>query len=175
MERREVLLLTTGGLAGLATTKVSAETAAAADEKRDLSFMMFPGNYTWSAAIRGVIASEMWGGADLGEINKVSTALKPDVGNNAAWFSQWSAMARKVAALGDEAAGKGYKATAAAAYMRAANYYQVGERLLQPRTDQSQMAYGNAVSLFKKGIGEVQLLSIEPVEVPFEGGKSLPA
>jgi dipeptidyl aminopeptidase/acylaminoacyl peptidase len=175
MERREVLLLTTGGLAGLATTKVSAETAAAADEKRDLSFMMFPGNYTWSAAIRGVIASEMWGGADLGEINKVSTALKPDVGNNAAWFSQWSAMARKVAALGDEAAGKGYKATAAAAYMRAANYYQVGERLLQPRTDQSQMAYGNAVSLFKKGIDEVQLLSIEPVEVPFEGGKSLPA
>jgi len=59
--------------------------------------------------------------------------------------------------------------------MRAANYYQVGERLLQPRTDQSQMAYGNAVSLFKKGIDEVQLLSIEPVEVPFEGGKSLPA
>jgi dipeptidyl aminopeptidase/acylaminoacyl peptidase len=175
MERREVLLLTTGGLASLATTSVSAETAAAADEKRDLSFMMFPGNYTWSAAIRGVIASEMWGGADLGEINKVSATLKPDVGNNTAWFSQWSAMARKVAALGDEAASKGYKMTAAAAYMRAANYYQVGERLLQPRTDESQMAYGNAVSLFKKGIGEVQLLSIEPVEVPFEGGKSLPA
>jgi hypothetical protein len=57
---------------------------AAREEKTDLSFIMFPGNYTWSAAIRGVIASEIWGGADLGEIYKVVAALKPDVGKNAA-------------------------------------------------------------------------------------------
>ena len=75
--------------------------------------MMFPGNYTWSAATRMVIAAGMWGGADLGEIYKVSAALKPDAGKNAAWFAQWSAMARKVASFGDEAAAKGHKQTAA--------------------------------------------------------------
>jgi len=173
MERRDVLRLTAGGLVGLATAESGG--AAAAEEKHDLSFMMFPDNYTWSAAIRGVISSAMWGGADLGEIYRVAAALKPDVGKNAAWFAQWSAMAQKVTALGDEAGSRGHKATAAGAYLRAANYYQVGERLLQPRSEESQKAYATAVSLFVQGMGEIAGLSIEPVEVPFEGGKHLPA
>src|SRR5580700_7159580 len=175
MERRDVLRLTAGGLVGLAATEGAIPAAVAGEEKPDLSFMMFPGNYTWSAAIRMVIASELWGGADLGEIYKVVAALRPDVGKNAAWFEQWSLMARKVTALGDEAEAKGHQATAAGAYLRAAVYYQVGERLLQPRTEDSQKAYATAVDLFKKGMGQISALSIEAVEVPFEGGRSLPA
>jgi dipeptidyl aminopeptidase/acylaminoacyl peptidase len=175
MERRDVLRLTAGGLVGLAASDAATPAAAAGEEKPALSFMMFPGNYTWSAATRMVIASEMWGGADMGEIYKVSAALKSDVGNNAAWFEQWSAMARKVAALGDEAQAKGHSKTAAGAYIRAAVYYQAGERLLQPRTEESQKAYATSVELFKKGMGEMAAVSIEAVEVPFEGGKSLPA
>jgi dipeptidyl aminopeptidase/acylaminoacyl peptidase len=173
MERRDVLRLTAGGLVGLAAAE-DVRPAIAAEEKPPLSFMMFPGNYTWSAATRMVIASELWGGADLGEIYKVSSALKGDVGNNAAWFAQWSAMARKVAALGDEAAAKGHKQTAAGAYLRAAVYYEAGERLLQPRTEESQKAFATAVELFKKGMGEMAAVSVEAVEIPFEGGKSLP-
>src|SRR5579863_6490680 len=99
MERRDVLRLTAGGLVGLAATEAVQPANAAGDEKLDLSLMMFPGNYTWSAATRMVIASEMWGGADIGEIYKVVAALKPDAGKNAAWFEQWSAMARKITAL----------------------------------------------------------------------------
>jgi dipeptidyl aminopeptidase/acylaminoacyl peptidase len=174
MERRDVLQLTAGGLLGLAAAQEAKPAVAAGEEKPDLSFMMFPGNYTWSAAIRMVIASELWGGADLGEVYKVVAALKPDVGKNAAWFEQWSAMARKVTALGDEAAAKGHKTTAAGAYLRAAVYYEVGERLLQPRTEESQKAYATAVDLFKKGMGQIAVVSIEAVEIPFEGGKSLP-
>jgi hypothetical protein len=174
MERRDVLRLTAGGLLGLAAAEEAKPAVAAGEEKPDLSFMMFPGNYTWSAAIRMVIASELWGGADLGEVYKVVAALKPDVGKNAAWFEQWSAMARKVTTLGDEAAAKGHKTTAAGAYLRAAVYYEVGERLLQPRTDESQKAYATAVDLFKKGMGQIAAVSIEAVEIPFEGGKSLP-
>jgi dipeptidyl aminopeptidase/acylaminoacyl peptidase len=174
MERRDVLRLTAGGLLGLAAAEEAKPAVAAGEEKPDLSFMMFPGNYTWSAAIRMVIASELWGGADLGEVYKVVAALKPDVGKNAAWFEQWSAMARKVTTLGDEAAAKGHKTTAAGAYLRAAVYYEVGERLLQPRTEESQKAYATAVDLFKKGMGQIAAVSIEAVEIPFEGGKSLP-
>jgi dipeptidyl aminopeptidase/acylaminoacyl peptidase len=84
-------------------------------------------------------------------------------------------MGHKLATLAEAAEAKGYAATASAAYMRAANYIQTGERLLQPRTEESQRAYAEAVSLFKKGIGNVPFLSIEAVEVPFEGGKNLPA
>jgi dipeptidyl aminopeptidase/acylaminoacyl peptidase len=167
--------MTAAGLAGAALTDEAARGAALAEaqERADASLMLFPGNYTWSAAIRGVIATALWGGADLGEVYKVVAALKSRAGEGPAWFAEWSAMAGKVALLAEAAEAKGHAATASAAYMRAANYYQTGERLLQPRTAESQAAYARAVALFQKGIGAVPFLSIEAVEVPFEG-KSLP-
>src|SRR3984885_1196988 len=175
MERPDVLPLTAGGLVGLAATEGMSPAQAAGDEKPDLSLMMFPGNYTWSAATRMVVASEMWGGADMGEIYKVVAALKPDVGKNTAWFEQWTAMARKVAKLGDEAKARGHEKTAAGAYLRAAVYCQAGERLLQPRSEDSQKAYATSVELLKKGMTEMAAVSVEAVEVPFEGGKTVPS
>jgi dipeptidyl aminopeptidase/acylaminoacyl peptidase len=175
MERRDLFRLTAAGLVGVAVADGKHDFPAEAQEAREESFMMFPGNYTWSAAVRGAIATSLWGGSDLGEIHKVTTALKARVGDGHAWFDAWSAMARKVARLAEAAESKGHAATASAAYMRAANYFQTGERLLQPRTEESQQAYASAVTLFKRGIGSVPFLSIEAVEVPFEEGKSLPA
>lgn len=169
MERRDLFRLTAAGLAGAALADGTAE----AQERGEASLMLFPGNYTWSAAIRGVIATSLWGGADLGEVYKVVAALKGRAGEGPAWFAEWSAMAEKVAQLAATAEAAGHATTASAAYMRAANYYQTGERLLQPRTEESQRAYARAVALFKKGIADVPFLSIEAVEVPFEG-KSLP-
>jgi dipeptidyl aminopeptidase/acylaminoacyl peptidase len=173
MERRDLFRLTAAGLAGAAIAEGAAVGAAEAQERGEASLMLFPGNYTWSAAVRGVIATSLWGGADLGEVYKVVAALKARTGEGPAWFAEWSAMAEKVARLAEAAEAKGHRATASAAYMRAANYYQTGERLLQPRNEESQRAYARAVALFKKGIGDVPFLSIEAVEVPFEG-KSLP-
>jgi dipeptidyl aminopeptidase/acylaminoacyl peptidase len=172
MERRDLFRLTAAGIAGAALAEGSLE-AAEAQERADASLMLFPGNYTWSAATRGVIATSLWGGADLGEVYKVVAALKGRAGEGAAWFAEWSAMAEKVARLAAAAEANGHAATASAAAMRAANYYQTGERLLQPRTEQSQQAYARAVALFKEGIADVPFLAIEVVEVPFEG-KSLP-
>ncbi|HYB21816.1 MAG TPA: twin-arginine translocation signal domain-containing protein [Thermodesulfobacteriota bacterium] len=172
LSRRDFLTL---GGAGMAVAAVS-PLAHAAEKKASPpeTFMMFPGNYTWSAAIRGSIATCMYGGADLGEIYKVCAALEGKAGDNAVWFEEWKKMGERVALLGDQAKGKGYTLTASAAYMRAANYLQIGERLRQPRTPETQKAYAWAVELFKKGLPEVPFLSVEAVEVPFEGGKSLP-
>jgi dipeptidyl aminopeptidase/acylaminoacyl peptidase len=171
MERRDLFRLTAAGLAGAALAE--ATEAAEAQERAEASLMLFPGNYTWSAATRGVIATSLWGGADLGEVYKVVAALKGRAGEGPAWFAEWSAMAEKVARLAEAAEAAGHAATASAAYMRAANYYQTGERLLQPRTEASQQAYARAVALFKKGIADVPFLAIEAVEVPFEG-RNLP-
>jgi hypothetical protein len=54
MERRHLFKLTAAGLAGLTVADAAPGAAAAQDKKepRDGAFMMFPGNYTWSAAIR---------------------------------------------------------------------------------------------------------------------------
>jgi dipeptidyl aminopeptidase/acylaminoacyl peptidase len=137
--------------------------------------MMFPKNYTWSAAVRGAVSGLPHGGGDMGEIYKVCAALKGKAGDNAAWFVEWNKMGERVALLAEQAKAKEYIQTASGAYMRAANYIAIGERLRQPRTPETQKAYARAVELFKKGIPDVPFLSIEAIEVPFEGGKSLPA
>jgi dienelactone hydrolase len=176
LSRRDFFGLGVAGMAGLAlagTPQVSygAEKAPEPGE----AFMMFPGNYTWSAAVRGVIATSLFRGADMGEVYKVCAALKGRSGDNAAWFLEWNKMGEKVALLAEQAKEKGYSHTASGAYMRAANYIQVGERLRQPRTPETQKAYAKSIELFKKGLPDVPFFLIEPVEVPFEGGKSLPA
>jgi hypothetical protein len=84
MERRDLFRLTAAGLAGAAI----AEGAAEAQERGEASLMLFPGNYTWSAAVRGVIATSLWGGADLGEVYKVVAALKARTGEGLAWFAE---------------------------------------------------------------------------------------
>ena len=174
MERRDLLRLTAAGLAGLSVVDGSRGVRAEEQARREESLMLFPGNYAWSAAARGVIATSLWGGSDLGEVYKVVAALKPRIGEGQAWFAEWNAMARKVTRLAETAEANGHAVTASAAYMRAANYIQAGERLLQPRTEESQEAYARAVALFRKGIANVPFLAIEAVEIPFVDGKSLP-
>jgi hypothetical protein len=80
MERRDLFRLTAAGLAGAAIAEGAAVSGAEAQERREASLMLFPGNYTWSAAVRGVIATSLWGGADLGEVYKVVSALKGRAG-----------------------------------------------------------------------------------------------
>ena len=101
--------------------------------------------------------------------------MKGRLGDNEAWFAEWNKMGEKVALLAEQAREKGYLQTASAAYLRAAFYIQMGERLRQPRTPETQKAYARSVELFKKGLPDVSFLSVEAVEVPFVGGKSLPA
>ena len=175
LKRRDFLALGAAGVAGATLAGGSPLARAAETKAPPPTLMMFPGNYTWSAAVRGAIAGFPNGGGDMGEVYKVCAALQGKAGDNAAWFVAWNKMGEHVAQLADEAKAKRYTQTASGAYLRAAHYIRVGERLRQPRTPETQKAYARAVELFKKGIPDVSFLSIEAVEVPFEGGKSLPA
>ena len=125
--------------------------------------------------MRSAIGASIGGGGEIGEIYKVCAALKGKSGDNAAWFAEWNKMGEKVALLAEQAKEKGYFQTASAAYMRGAHYIQIGERLRQPRTPETQKAYARSIELFKKGLPDVPFLSVDRVEIPFEGGKSLPA
>ena len=138
-------------------------------------FMLFPENYTWSSAALIAVGASAWGGSEIGEIHRVCAALKGREGDGAAWFAEWNRMGEIVAARGEAEERQGHRETASLAFMRAANYIHAGERLLHPRTEESQAAYRRAVALFKRGFPDFPLFAVEPVEVPFEGGRSLPA
>jgi len=68
---------------------------------------------------------------------------------------------------------EGHRTSAASYLFRAANYYHVGERFLQPKSD-GLAAYKRGVDCFRDAAQLVRRPQIEHVEIPYEGS-SLPA
>ena len=101
------------------------------DRKDDPAFIYFPTNYRWSMGLLLCLSAAPWGGAEIDEVNRVGRALRDKVGDDNAWFEEWARMGDIVEARGRDAEKKGHTLTAAACLMRAAHYYQTGERFLQ--------------------------------------------
>ena len=143
------------------------------DRTDDPAFIYFPNNYRWSMGLLLCLSAAPSGGAEIDEVNRIGRALKDKLGDDAAWFEEWSRMGDIVEARGREAAKKGHTLTAAACLMRAAHYIQIGERFYQhgPR---SAEAYKKAVKAFADGAAMLKSPRIEAVEVPYAGA-SLPA
>jgi dienelactone hydrolase len=143
------------------------------DRKDDPAFIYFPTNYRWSMGLLLCLSGAPWGGAEIDEINRIGTALRDKLGDDNAWLEEWARMGDIVEARGRAAADKGHTLTAAACLMRAAHYYQIGERFLQhgPR---SPAIYKKAVKAFADGAALLKRPRIESVEVPY-GDKTLPA
>jgi len=95
------------------------------------------------------------------------------VGDDDAWFAEWTTMGNRIEARGREAQRTGHARTAASCYMRAARYYQTGERFLQPKSQAGMDVYKKAVTCFCDAAGIIRHPRIEPVEIPYEGA-SLP-
>lgn len=142
--------------------------------KDDPAFIYFPTNYRWSMGLLLCLSGAPWGGAEIDEVNRVGHALSDRIGDDDAWFEEWTRMGELVEARGREQESKGHKLTAAACLMRAAHYYQTGERFLQPKSERGMTVYKKSVSTFRAGAALQMRPRIEPVEVPY-AGKSLPA
>ena len=139
----------------------------------ELAFSYFPGNYRWSHGLLLALGGAPWGGGEIDEINRIGLRLKGKDSDDTAWFNEWAGEAERIENIGHVEEKKGHKLTAAAYLFRAAHYYQVGERFMQPKTEASQAAYQRAVAAFRKAAGLINRPRIEPVEVPYEGA-SLP-
>lgn len=139
----------------------------------ELAFSYFPDNYRWSHGLLIALGGAPWGGGEIDEINRIGLRLKPRVGDDKAWFREWAGEAERLEKIGDEKATRGHKLSAAAYFFRAAHYYHVGERFVQPKNEESQAAYRRGVEAFRKAAGYIRRPRIEHVEVPYEG-KSLP-
>ena len=140
----------------------------------DPAFLYFPNNYRWSMGLLICLSAAPWTGVEIDEVHRVGRALEGRVGDDHAWFEEWTRMGDKVAARGREAQAKGHRLTAASCFMRASRYYQTGERFTHPRSPLTMEVYGEAVALFKQAAALVRRPRIEPVEVPYFGS-SLPA
>ncbi|HEX2824959.1 MAG TPA: alpha/beta fold hydrolase [Burkholderiales bacterium] len=143
------------------------------ERQEELSFTYFPENYRWSHGLLIGLNAAPWGGAEIGEVNRIGLRLKPHLGDDKAWFREWSREAQKVEGEGRRLLAEGKHASAASYLLRAANYYHVGERFLIPKTE-GLADYKRGVDCFRDAAKLMKRPRIEHVEVPYEG-KSLPA
>ena len=144
------------------------------DNLEELSFTYFPENYRWSHGLLIGLNMAPWGGAEIGEINRIGLRLKKCVGDDDAWFQEWSREARSVEERGRERIRNGHTASGAQYLQRASAYYHVGERFLQPKSQAGLDAYMRGVHCFRDAAKFMKRPRVERVEIPYEGA-SLPA
>jgi dienelactone hydrolase len=139
----------------------------------DTSFRYFPDDYRWSHGVLMGLGAAPWGGAELGEVHRIGLRLKGRSGDDGAWFREWAAEARSLEERGRALLADARDASAASYLLRAANYYHVGERFLQPKSE-GLADFRRGVECFRDAAKALKRPRIEHVEVPYEG-KSLPA
>ena len=143
-------------------------------DQEELSFTYFPENYRWSHGLLIGLNMAPWGGAEIGEVNRVGLRLKNHIGNDDVWFLEWTREARAVEARGRERIADGHTRSGAQYLQRASAYFHVGERFLQPKNKEGLSAYMQGVTCFRDAAKYIKRPRIEHVEIPYGEG-SLPA
>ncbi len=144
------------------------------DPNEELSFTYFPGNYRWSHGLLIGLNMAPWGGAEIGEVNRVGLRLKDRVGDDDAWFREWAHEARKVEDRGRALIAEGHGLSGAQYLQRASAYYHVGERFLQPKGKDGLDAYMRGVNCLREAAKHLKRPRLEHVEIPY-GDTGLPA
>jgi len=144
------------------------------EAQEELSFTYFPDNYRWSHGLLIGLNMAPWGGAEIGEVNRIGLRLKAHVGDDDAWFREWTREARTVEERGRERIAQGFPKSGAQYLRRASAYYHVGERFLQPKSAAGNEAYRRGVQAFRDAAALIKRPRIESVEIPY-GKTSLPA
>lgn len=142
-------------------------------DKQSNYFMYFPGNYRWSAAFLNMMSLTPYGASEIGELYKIGRLLDgkaPD--DDEAWFGACVRIADGVRGHAERFDRSGHPVSAAHAYLRACNYYQMAERFRTPKDSAALEVFQTSIRCFHRHAA-LSDLKIEVVEVPFEGG-SLP-
>ncbi|MBM3344536.1 MAG: alpha/beta hydrolase [Betaproteobacteria bacterium] len=143
-----------------------------ADNRTHL-FEYFPGNFVWSQQVNSMIDMANWGASSMGEIDQVGRKLRGREGDGEAWFTEWDAMAHDQQRKAEAAAAANHALTAGTYYLHAGVYHLYAERFIPP-CDRKRESYRKAMHCFEEGYKR-RFPNITRVEVPYEGGKTLPA
>src|SRR5262249_46130868 len=136
------------------------------DAQEELSFTYFPDNYRWSHGLLIGLNTAPWGGAEIGEVNRVGLRLRTCVGDDQAWFREWAGEARPGEDRGRERIGDGRTVSGAQYLQRASIYYHVGERFLQPKDQDGLAAYRRGVHCLRDAAQYLKRPRLEHVEIP---------
>ena len=117
--------------------------------KDDPAFLYFPTDYRWSMGLLICLGAAPWAGIEIDEVHRVGRALEEHVGDDRAWFEEWTRMGDKIEARGRDAQANGHARTAASCFLRASRYYQTGERFIHPRSQRSTDIYAKSVKIFR--------------------------
>jgi dienelactone hydrolase len=135
-------------------------------------FRAFPEDYRWSAAVALLLGSAPYGGAELGEVERVVRSLRGAIGNDDAWFDAWRALGEQLADGAEAAQAAGHRLTAGSVALRAAAALQIGERFRLPKDEAAADASARALECFGRFAEVAPDLvgaTVEAVDVPYEG------
>ena len=68
--------------------------------KDDPAFLYFPGNYRWSMGLLICLGAAPWTGIEIDEVHRVGRALADHVGDDNAWFEEWTRMGEMIERAG---------------------------------------------------------------------------
>ncbi|MHC1557739.1 alpha/beta hydrolase family protein [Actinomycetospora sp. C-140] len=74
----------------------------------------------WDFVVRTLLGKATRGGADIGEVLAAIAPIRPK--DHTGWFAAWRTLGERVAAIAETSRTRGHRASAARAYLRAANY-----------------------------------------------------
>jgi alpha-beta hydrolase superfamily lysophospholipase len=142
--------------------------------KQPAHFTYFPGNYRWSAEMLAIIGSAPYGGSEISEVDRIGRKLKECVGDDDAWFREWTAGGDLLRARAEAAEKKNHKLTAASTYLRACCHYQHAEHFRHPKDDAALDVFRRSIECFHKFAALTDRPRIEIVDIQYKYGK-LPA
>jgi alpha-beta hydrolase superfamily lysophospholipase len=132
-------------------------------------FEYFPGNFMWSQGMMMAIEMAPWGGGAFAEAHQVGRRLMGRVGDNEAWYEEWSRQAERIEALADAEAAGGHSVTAGGLYQRASTYHFLAERFLSPADPRKNVSYRRVLRCFREAARR-RMERLQWVDVPYEGG-----
>ena len=132
----------------------------------------FPDSFKFSNATLVCKGLAPYGAVAIGEIDAITDRIAARGEDPQAWIEEWNAMARKLDAEAQAAAGAGHDRTAGHLFLRAGFYYYTGERFIAPG-EEKRRHYLESLRCCQEGIRRCHP-EVEFVEVPYEGS-TLPA
>jgi len=156
------------------TTTSTARTTAALDRQGTASHEVYTaGFYTgageWDFTVRAILGKASRGGADAGEVLATVAAVPP--GDRAGWFSAWTALGERIAAIAEASAAAGHRVSAARAYLRAADYYAVAVNSIDGLDGDTSglLPAFRASRAAWEGFVANSRWPVERVDIPYEG------
>lgn len=89
-------------------------------------FQYFPEHYMWSQGMGMAIELIPFGAAAMGELDRIGQRLADRVGDNEAWFEEWTRMGEALERRAEEEDRLGHTLSAGTYYMHAATYFGYG-------------------------------------------------